>query len=76
MSYGHFNPSPRRKIYWVKFLHSPILHNAFSSWIEKTMTKNKTLPLGKHICLTIVIAFNNYLQEWHAEFIQTLQVMA
>ena len=38
--------------------------------------KNNTLPLGKHIFLTIVIAFNNYLQEWHAEFIQTLQVMA
>ena len=24
---------------WVKFPHSPILHYAFSSWIEKTMTK-------------------------------------
>ena len=23
----------------VKFPHSPILHYAFSSWIEKTMTK-------------------------------------
>ena len=24
----------------VKFPHSPILHYAFSSWREKTMTKN------------------------------------
>ena len=30
---------PWRKVYWVKFLHRPILHYAFSSWIEKTMTK-------------------------------------
>ena len=34
----------------VKFPHSPILHYAFSSWIEKTMT----LPLGKQISFTIV----------------------
>ena len=26
-------------INWVKFLHSPILHYAFSSWIEETMKK-------------------------------------
>ena len=25
--------------YRVKFPHSPILHYAFSSWIEKAMTK-------------------------------------
>ena len=24
---------------WVKFPHNPILHYAFCSWIEKTMTK-------------------------------------
>ena len=38
----------------VKFPHSPILHYAFSFWIEKTTTKNNTLPLGKQICFTIV----------------------
>ena len=35
-------------------MRSPVLHYAFNSWIEKTMTKNNTLPLGKHICFTIV----------------------
>ena len=49
----------------VKFPHSPILHYAFSSWIEKTMTKTmdrkktdnnkkKNRKLGKQICFTIV----------------------
>ena len=37
----------------VKFLHSPILHYAFSSWREKILTKN-TFPPGKQICFTIV----------------------
>ena len=27
------------KLDWVKFPHSPILHYAFSSWTEETMTK-------------------------------------
>ena len=26
-------------VVWVKFPHSPILHYAFSSWIEETMPK-------------------------------------
>ena len=30
----------------VKFLHSPILHYAFSSWTEKTMTK-QYISIGK-----------------------------
>ena len=30
----------------VKFLHSPILHYAFSSWIEKTM-KKPYIAIGK-----------------------------
>ena len=30
----------------VKFPHSPILHYAFSSWIEKTMTK-QYIAIGK-----------------------------
>ena len=38
----------------VKFPHSPVLHYAFGSWIEKTITKNNTLPLVKQICFTIV----------------------
>ena len=38
----------------VKFPHSPILHYAFSYWIEKINDKNNTLPLGKQICFTIV----------------------
>ena len=38
----------------VKFPHSPILHYAFSSWIEKTMKKKKQyIALGKQICFTI-----------------------
>ena len=32
--------------YGVKFPHSPILHYAFSSWIEKTMTK-QYIAIGK-----------------------------
>ena len=36
----------------VKFPHSPILHYAFSSWIEKTMQK-QYIALGKQICFTI-----------------------
>ena len=31
---------------WEKFLHSPILHYTFSSWIEKTMTK-QYIAIGK-----------------------------
>ena len=30
---------PLLQVTWVKFPHSPILHYAFSSWTEKTMTK-------------------------------------
>ena len=40
--------------FWVKFPHSPILHYAFSFWIEETMIKNNILSLGKQICFTIV----------------------
>ena len=36
----------------VKFPHSPILHYAFSSWIEKTMTK--TIAIGNTDFFTIV----------------------
>ena len=43
----------RIEICLVKFPHSPILHYAFSSWIEKTNDKNNTLPLGKQICFTV-----------------------
>ena len=43
------------KLCSVKFAHSPILHYAFSSWIEKTMKKNNTSPLGKQICFRIVL---------------------
>ena len=38
----------------VKFPHSPILHHAFSSWIEKTMTKTTHYHWGDIICFTIV----------------------
>ena len=31
----------------VKFPHSPILHYAFSSWIEKTMKKKQYIAIGK-----------------------------
>ena len=31
----------------VKFPHNPILHYAFSSWIEKTMTKTIHYHIGK-----------------------------
>ena len=30
---------PLLQVTWVKFPHGPILHYAFSSWTEKTMTK-------------------------------------
>ena len=33
------NASVISRKYWVKCLHSSILHYVFSSWIEKTMTK-------------------------------------
>ena len=33
---------PLLQVTWVKFPHSPILHYAFSSWTEKTMTKTMT----------------------------------
>ena len=54
----------------VKFPHSLILQNVFSSWIEKTMTKTlNTLPLGKQIyslrqCIVFVIVFS--IQELNA----------
>ena len=46
-SYEHYLSSSKNKAWkssgpyeiWVKFPHSPILHYAFSSWTEKTMTK-------------------------------------
>ena len=34
----------------VKFPHSPILHYAFSSRLEKTIKKNNIIPLGELIC--------------------------
>ena len=36
---------------WVKFPHSPILHYAFSSWIEKTMTKTILTS-----CVSVVVS--------------------
>ena len=45
----------------VKFPHSPILHHAFSSWIEKTTTKKIHCQLGKQICLTIVWGYAEIL---------------
>ena len=42
MSYAYYGfTNIAQSFTWVsvKFLHSPILHSAFSSWIEKTMTK-------------------------------------
>ena len=44
----------RKRVRRWNFLHSPILHYAFSSWIEKNNNKNNTLPLGKQTCLTMV----------------------
>ena len=44
-----------------KFPHSPILHYAFSSWIEKTMTKTNTLALGKQMSFTIVWSYAEIL---------------
>ena len=58
--------------FWVKFPHSPILHYAFSFWIEETMIKNNILSLGKQICFTIVwgcaeifTAFCTNRYPWH-----------
>ena len=54
---GHDRSEMARTIarnFLIKFPYSPILHYAFSSWIEKTMTKTNTFPLGKQIYFTIV----------------------
>ena len=39
---------PLLQVTWVKFPHSPILHYAFSSWTEKTMTKTMTKTIHFH----------------------------